>query len=572
MFDANSTQPSLTAERPAARTQSVTAATAAPGEIGANSAAVAATAYAPSATTAQRLSAITRTPSHIAPSGNIAVFLTAQARGDAVAWEDDEIVASYANLRFAVGVMSERLRALDVAPGSPVALLAANGVFWMASYLAILASGHVAVPLPTALGADEIVARATWAGCRAILVDRSQKAKTSEAAGIPVVDEQGSPVEWAAGEAAAIDAVDVAPHDDAAYLFTSGTTGAPRAVRITHDNIRANTESILAYLDLTPEDRMLVVLPFTYVFGASLLHTHLRAGASLVGHRSSAFPETIVRALADHRCTGMAGVPSVYNVLVRNSTFTQRQLPDLRIIQQAGGALSPAVLAELVEGQPQARLFVMYGQTEATARLSYLPPSELLRRPGSIGRGIPGVHLRVVDARGDDIAPGGVGEIVATGRSISPGYVGDPDATRRKMPHGVLHTGDLATVDEDGFIYIRDRAEDFIKSWGHRVASGDVEAVAMELPGVVAAAAVGVPDERAGERVELVVVTRSGSELAAREVIRHCRRRLAPHMVPTRVHLVDALPVNANGKVVKRFVRELCIDAPAAGAGEGIGS
>jgi acyl-CoA synthetase (AMP-forming)/AMP-acid ligase II len=131
------------------------------------------------------------------------------------------------------------------------------------------------------------------------------------------------------------------------------------------------------------------------------------------------------------------------------------------------------------------------------------------------------------------------------------------------MSGGVLRTGDLATVDDDGFIYVVDRAEDFIKSWGYRIASTDVEAAAMELPGLVAAAAVGVPDERAGERVELAVVLRDGSELTERDVIAHCRRRLAKFMVPSRVHVLSALPANANGKVVKRTIRQQCIERAA---------
>lgn len=564
MFAPNSTQPCLTPGSPSSRTASVIASTALPGETGESSTTITASTYAPRPHSAQRrASDLTSLPSHT----NVAAYLLAEAPGEATAWIDGTGALSYANLRAAVGAMMDRVAALGLDRGEPVAVLAANGTFWIASYLAILASGMVAVPLPTALDAGEIARRASWARCGALLVGRSQSAKAEAAAvaGIPVLEEEDGDA-WARGEAADFPVTEVDPDADAAYLFTSGTTGDPRAVRITHENIRANTDSILGYLELAADDRMLVVLPFTYVFGASLLHTHLRAGASLVDHPSSAFPETIVQALADHACTGMAGVPSVYNLLVRGSTFTRRELPALRHMQQAGGALSPRVLRELVAGQPHARLFVMYGQTEATARLSYLPPEELLRREGSIGRGIPGVALRVLDEGGADVAPGEVGEIVATGRNISPGYLDDPAASARKMSDGVLRTGDLGTVDADGFIYVVDRAEDFIKSWGYRIASTDVEAAAMELPGLIAAAAVGLPDERSGERVEMVVVTGPDQPPTTQDVIRHCRERLAAYMVPARVHIVDALPVNANGKVVKRSVRELCIAASLARA------
>ncbi|WP_084516132.1 class I adenylate-forming enzyme family protein [Microbacterium luticocti] len=525
-------------------------------------------------------------------AANTATFLLENADLDAPAWIEHGRTWTYRDVHAAAADIAARLRGRRLRPGTPVGLYAGNGLFWIAAYLAVFAEGLVAVPLATTLGADEAVRRAVWAGCRVLACGRTQRsglARLADAAGLSVLGEpdafparhEPDPIDTrglpepadVGGLPAAADAASARLHPvpvdqdaDAAYLFTSGTTGTPRAVRITHANLRANTESILAYLPLTAADRTLVVLPFSYVFGASLLHTHLRAGAALAHQASAAYPETVVDSLADLQCTGFAGVPAVFHALVRNSTFTTRSLPALHIVQQAGGALAPAVADELVQAHPQAQLFVMYGQTEATARLSYLPPAERTARRGSIGRGIPGVQLRVVDAGGHDVRPGQIGEIIARGRNISPGYLRDPEASARKMGDGVLRTGDLATVDDDGYIYVVDRVEDFIKSWGHRVASTDVEAAAMELAEVVSAVAVGVPDELAGERIELVAVLRDGSQLDEQTVLAHCRRRLPRHMVPTRVRLVAELPLNANGKVLKRAVRELCLVPGPSGA------
>jgi acyl-CoA synthetase (AMP-forming)/AMP-acid ligase II len=206
----------------------------------------------------------------------------------------------------------------------------------------------------------------------------------------------------------------------------------------------------------------------------------------------------------------------------------------------------------------------MYGQTEATARLSYLPPEDLDARAGSIGRGLRGVTLRVVDEHGADVGPGEVGEIWASGDNISPGYLFDDQRTAEKMPGGVLHTGDLATVDADGYIYVVDRAEDFIKSWGHRVASQDVESAVMELPEVVSVAAVGIPHVVAGEAVAVAVVRRPGSGLDAETLLAHCRARLPKHMVPDLIEFVDQLPLNSSGKVVKRDVRDRLRELVAA--------
>jgi acyl-CoA synthetase (AMP-forming)/AMP-acid ligase II len=487
---------------------------------------------------------------------NTADFLVGAAPDAAPFLVDAGAVHDYGDLRSATATLRDRLDELDAPAASPIGIVAGNGLFWVAAYLAVLAAGHVAVPIPATTPPAEAAARLGWVGARAAFCD-DRSARRMQAhlpLALPVLRECASDGTGVARPAAA-----VAEDQDAAYVFTSGTTGRPRAVRLTHANIQANTDAILAYLHLRRDDRMLVVLPFTYVFGASLLHTHLRAGASLVNHPVVAFPEAVVDRLDRERCTGLAAVPSVLQLLARSSTFLQRPLPALRHIQLAGGRVAPPVLEQILSASLRAEVFVMYGQTEATARLSYLPPAELRARAGSIGRGIPGVELRVVDEDGVPVAPGAVGEIRARGASISPGYLGDAEASARKMPGGELRTGDLATVDDDGYIYVVDRAEDFIKTWGHRVASQDVESVAMELTDLLAAAAVGVPDAVAGERVELAVVRRPGSALVSEDVVAHCRARLAKHMVPEAVHLVDALPLNANGKVVKSEVRALCL-------------
>jgi acyl-CoA synthetase (AMP-forming)/AMP-acid ligase II len=326
-------------------------------------------------------------------------------------------------------------------------------------------------------------------------------------------------------------------------------------VRVTHDNIRANTESIVEYLGLRRDDRMLVVLPFSYCFGASLLHTHLRAGASLAVCDTGAFPESVVEMLRNERATGFAGVPSTYQMLLRASSFGSTALPDLRHLQQAGGRLPPAEIAEVAAAQPHARLFVMYGATEATARLSYLPPEELATRPGSIGRGIPGVRLRVTDEHGDDVPAGRVGEIRARGGNITAGYWNDAEATAAKYVDGELRTGDMARMDDDGYVYIVDRQDDFIKSWGFRVSSQEIEDVILEIPDIVSTAVVGRPDPDAGEAIVAFCTTRHGAEITAPAIARHCRSRLAKHLVPQEIRLIPQMPLNANGKVMKSALR-----------------
>ena len=215
------------------------------------------------------------------------------------------------------------------------------------------------------------------------------------------------------------------------------------------------------------------------------------------------------------------------------------------------------MIRQVAEAQPQSRLFVMYGQTEATARLSYLPPERLVDKLGSIGRGIPGVDLRVVDADGVSVEPGQQGEIVARGPSISPGYLGDPEATAEKFPGGALRTGDLATVDDEGFIYIVGRSGEFIKSWGYRVSPQQVEEAALMHSSVADAAVVGLPDAEAGEAITMAVVPVDGAQLDPAQLVRFLSDRLPKHMLPQSVHVLDSLPVNASGKVALAQLRSL---------------
>jgi acyl-coenzyme A synthetase/AMP-(fatty) acid ligase len=278
---------------------------------------------------------------------------------------------------------------------------------------------------------------------------------------------------------------------------------------------------------------------------------------------SFVYPELVLNQMEATACTGFAGVPSTYQALLRNSTFPQRKFPHLKKLQQAGGKLQPVLIQELVAAEPQARVFVMYGQTEATARLSYLPPEMLPSKLGSIGKGIPGVTLKVIGEDGNPVKPGDVGEIYAWGENVSPGYWHDPEASQDKFVAGVLHTGDLATIDEDGYIFVVDRKADFIKSFGFRVSSQRVEECILEVKDVVGAAVIGEADMVRGEAIWAFVVPRTGANLTKDVIQTHCAERLANYMVPKEVVFMDRLPMNAHGKIVKNELRRLAAQSGA---------
>ncbi len=495
---------------------------------------------------------------------NTSDYLLAHGRAEDVVLVDGGRPVTYAQLRTAGGRVAAALAALDLPPGSRVAVLGPNSCFWVASYLATMKLGLVAVPLSDKATPTELARQLAWVGCAAVLLDRRCARAFGPALpeSAPVLTDElltvDGPVLWP-------DDTPTDPDSDATLMFTSGTTAHPKAVRVTHRNIQANTDSIVTYLSLRRDDRMLVILPFFYCFGASLLHTHLRVGGSLALCNTFVFPETALDLLEREHCTGFAGVPSSFQLLLRISSFGTRSLPALRLVQQAGGKLPPVLVDELLAAAPQVELFVMYGQTEATARLSYLPPDRLQDKRGSIGRGIPGVELSVVDATGDPVAAGVTGEIVARGANVSPGYWNDAAATARKFPGGRLRTGDLAVADDEGFLYVVDRLEHFIKSWGYRISAQEVEACVLEMTDLVSAAAVGVPDLEAGEAIALVATVRPGASVREEDVLAHARGRLAKHMVPRSVHLVPTIPLNASGKVDNPRLRELVTAVTSGG-------
>jgi long-chain acyl-CoA synthetase len=464
---------------------------------------------------------------------------------------------SYQDVKDAASRMVGELQKTGVEPGDRVGLLGNNSLFWVASYLAILKIGAVALPFATTLMPDEVGGMAAFVKVKATCAERRVFRNYSTVLPEPVLFDdlitQPGPQSWPSSSEINLDL-------DAALMFTSGTTARPRLVQVTHRNIQANTNSIIEYLELGKDDRVMAVLQFFYCFGTSLLHTHLRAGGSIVCSTSFVYPEVVLDMIEKNQCTGFAGVPSTYQTLLRNSTFKKRKLENMRKFQQAGGKLQTVLIQELVAAVPQAKVYVMYGQTEATARLSYLPPELVATKLGSIGKGIPGVTLKVIDDAGSEVKPGGVGEIFAWGENISPGYWNDPEATAPKFVNGVLHSGDLATVDEDGFIFVVDRKADFIKSFGYRVSSQRVEECIVEIPEVVGAAVIGEPDLVRGEAIWAFVVLKTGATLTARDIIDYCGTHLANYMVPKEVVFLKNLPMNAHGKIVKNELRKLAAE------------
>ena len=273
-------------------------------------------------------------------SANVADLLLGEGRDDDIAVVDGPHGYTYRHLRAAAGRLAAELSVQGLRPGARVGITGANSLFWVASYLATLKVNHVAVPFSTALTPPEVARNAQWAGCEAVFLDRRQQHRfgaSFPSDAVVITDESlDDEVETLWPTDTRTD-----PDCDAVLMFTSGTTSRPKAVRLTHGNIAANTDSIVEYLELRRNDKMLVILPFFYCFGASLLHTHLRVGGSLALCNTFTYPETAVEMIEREQCSGLAGVPSSIQLLLRISSFARRPLPSLRLVQQAGGKLPP---------------------------------------------------------------------------------------------------------------------------------------------------------------------------------------------------------------------------------------
>lgn len=348
---------------------------------------------------------------------------------------------------------------------------------------------------------------------------------------------------------------DVSLSDLAMIIFTSGTTGHPKGVMLSHKNILANTYSIIKYLHLTHNDSIVNVLPFFYSFGGSILMTHIAAGGKIFIENRFMFPSKVIETLQQFRPTGFSGVPSTFYILLKKTNFLDCDWGFLRYISQAGGGIRTETIKTLSNTLQETEIYIMYGQTEASARLSFLDPSMIKKKCGSIGTGMPGVELRVVNEQGDDIKPGEVGEIIARGDNVMQGYLDDQQATKDTIRDGWLYTGDIARCDEDGYIYIINRKKDFIKSASYRISPSEIEEVLAHCEGVIDVAVIGIEDELLGEAIAACIDC--AKEIFNEEVFRgYCKSRLPSYKVPQHYIHEQKRPYTASGKKRYNVLRE----------------
>jgi amino acid adenylation domain-containing protein len=460
----------------------------------------------------------------------------------------------YADLDRRVDAAAAALRGLGVGRGDRVALVMSNGVEMVVAIYAILRAGAAFSPVSPGVTAAKLGRILDDVGAAAVVCGSDTRELVNDAApaGVEIVDDLAARAEDPGEGFAPM----IGP-DLAAVIYTSGSTGEPKGVTLTHGNMSFVADSIIESLGMEASDRVLCVLPLYFGYGLYQLLTCVRLGAALVLEPGFGAGGRIVQILDEQRITGFAAVPTIFQLLISLPGLRDRKLPHLRFLTNAGAGLPVPVVRTVREVFPDARLYLMSGQTECQ-RVCRLAPEEVDANPSSVGVAIPGTEAWVEDEDGAVAAPGAVGELMVRGPHVMQGYWGNEEATRRRLRPGprpwdrVLATGDLFRTDERGYLYFVSRRDDIIKSRGQKVAPREVEDALHSFPGIRDAAVVGVPDRRAGEAVHAHVSAEPGVELAPAAIRRHCADLLESHMVPQRVVVHDELPRIGSGKIDRR--------------------
>lgn len=482
----------------------------------------------------------------------------ARGFGERIAIEQHDRELSFNELNRLAEGFAGWLADQGIGAGDFVLIVLENSFEYAIGLMAIARLGAVAAPLNPEGGAEPIRKSAANCAARAMIV-RERTIKRFELDGLTPIIAALSPdfdANCAAFFSQPFEAVPrIDPASPAMVLYTSGTTSQPKGVVLSHRALLANARSIVSYLALTGTDSILNVLPFFFSFGNSILTTHLLVGARIMIENRFLFPSKVVEELQRKRPTGFSGVPSTYYILLEKTAFLKKDWGFLRYISQAGGGMRAETVRRLRAAMPNTKIFITYGQTEASARLSWLDPAMLDAKIGSVGCAIPSVELRVVGEDGRELPPGEIGQIIARGDNIMNGYLGDAAATTEVLRDGWLWTGDMARTDEDGFIYIVSRKKDFIKSASYRISPGEIEEVVGEIAGVVDVAAIGIEDALLGETIAVCVTC--PIEMFNPEAIRNrCMERLASYKVPKYIVHEPAIPRTASGKTKYQDLRD----------------
>ncbi|MFE7931846.1 long-chain fatty acid--CoA ligase [Streptomyces sp. NPDC057456] len=488
---------------------------------------------------------------------NLAQFLveTAQRQPGRPALRLGEQVTTYAELDERSARAAALLRAEGVRPGDRVALMLPNVPEFVVLYYGVLRAGGIVVPMNPLLKTREAEYHLDDSG--AVLLFEWHQAPGEGAQGAAAAGVRHLAVEPAAfaallaGHEPLPETAETGVDDVAVLLYTSGTTGRPKGATLTHGGLRHNTEVNTVHVQrMTPEDVVVGCLPLFHIFGQiCTMSVAVRAGASLTLIPRFA-PQTVLDAIARDRATVFEGVPTMYAALLQHPS--EVDVSTLRMCI-SGGASLPVEVLHGFERRFGCAVLEGFGMSETSPVVTFNHPDRP-RKPGSIGTPIRDVRVRLLDDKGQDVAPGEVGELVVRGPNVMKGYWNRPEETATAIPDGWLRSGDLARQDEDGYLYIVDRKKDMIIRGGYNVYPREMEEVLHEHPAVALAAVVGVPHSHLGEEIAAAVVLRPGAHATPDELREFVKSRVAAYKYPREVWLVDSLPTGPSGKILKREI------------------
>jgi long-chain acyl-CoA synthetase len=468
---------------------------------------------------------------------------------DKIAVAQGEWAITYRDLLPDIAREAEKVRRAGLRPGMKVITVLPNNWLTLRFFLACLFSGVVPLPLSPRMPWDLVIKIAQIAQAQCVVSSTPPEARDIPHA---IMDEKGDVVYPSSFSP------DNAPiprlESPVAALFaTSGTTGMPKIVMLTHQNLVSDIDSCFDLVDISSEDVMLGVLPMFHVFGFSIAYLLPLLKGMTLAIVPSLYPlDNFTATLKRYRSTVFLGVPAVFSILAGAWKRIEFDLHPLRLLICGGDAL-PSRVRESFEEAFGLLIIEGYGITEASPVVSVNPSPEV-RVPGSAGPVIDAIQLRIVDDTGKDVPRGEVGEIVLSGDPISPGYLANPEENARSFREGWFYTGDLGRMDERGLLYIEGRKKDLIIVSGFNVYPQEVENVLTSFPGVAQAAVVGVKRALRGEIVKAYIVPQEGIPLDPKEIIRFCKKELLSYKVPRILEIVPELPQTVTGKIMKHLL------------------
>ncbi len=440
-----------------------------------------------------------------------------------------------------------------------IALYALNSDSFLVYYLGIQLGGFTAMPINTKLAAPEVEYIFSNSQAKALIYEEKieevihkTEHKFQDILKFDVADSVETVL---AGEQMEFRPVKLEANDTAVVMYTSGTTGKPKGVMLTHANIAATADIWAEALDITGEDRMLISTPLFHCAASHVFVAPVTAkGGSLIIEEAFS-PDQTLDTLESERPTMFFGVPAMYSILLNRPDIKNRDLSSLRLFCYGAAPMPYELIRQLKEAFPAVAVQNCYGQTENAPAASSLKDHLALEKIGSVGDALPRTEIRVVDEFGESLPTGQVGEIAVKGPQVMKGYLRNEEATRQAIKNGWLYSGDLGKFDEDGLLYIVDRKKDMIIRGGENVYPVEVEEVLYRVPQLLEAAVVGVPHEVYGEVPKAYAVVKAGQTISEEEVKAYCSSQLAKYKVPVEVEFMDELPRNASGKVLKHTLR-----------------